>query len=70
MARCHGLAAVTGLFTLWFGLPCAGQVWTSIGPNPINTGDTGRMISLAFDPADSTHWLAGASAGGILGGIL
>jgi photosystem II stability/assembly factor-like uncharacterized protein len=49
-------------------------VWRHIGPTPILPGEgprvparynSGRAISIAGDPADPNHWLAGAATGGI-----
>src|SRR5262245_27949288 len=48
--------------------------WYSIGPQPINTLDTnkivveqnsGRVAALAVDPSNSDHWLIGAAQGGV-----
>jgi len=46
--------------------------WTNIGPSHItSTGcsygaeNSGRIVSLATDPANSQHWLIGAASGGI-----
>src|SRR5215471_595107 len=40
-------------------------LWTSIGPMPILSGESGRVSGVAVDPSDSTHWLMGAATGGI-----
>src|SRR5262249_48202133 len=40
-------------------------MWTSIGPMPIENGETGRVPAVAVDPSDSNHWLIGAATGGI-----
>lgn len=49
------------------------DVWTSIGPAPV-TGSgqipgfraaSGRVASVAVDPANAAHWLLGAAQGGI-----
>ena len=46
--------------------------WTNIGPAPITSTacqygaqNSGRIVSLAIDPTNSSHWLIGAAAGGI-----
>lgn len=61
---------------LWLALGQEGaaQSWTSIGPMPISAlgaltasrnFKTGRVTSVAVDPAGPGHWLIGAATGGI-----
>ena len=49
-----------------------GSVWQSLGPKPIQGGQTtppspvsGRVADVAVDPTDANHWLIGAAQGGI-----
>lgn len=54
-----------------FLLPCRlaqAQVWRSIGPNPLVENSViraGRIATIAVDPVDERHWLAGAGNGGV-----
>lgn len=49
-----------------------GSVWQSLGPKPIQGGQTtpaspvsGRVADVAVDPNNANHWLIGAAQGGI-----
>lgn len=69
MAVAIGLLAVS----VWTRA-AAFSYWYNIGPQPINSLDTnkiiveqdsGRVAAIAVDPSNSNHWLIGAAQGGI-----
>ena len=68
-ARRWRLKAILTLASLLPGADGTAQVWTSIGPSPLAYQDfptdynAGRVSSIAVDPGDLNHWLAGFGNG-------
>jgi hypothetical protein len=68
---CRMMAVHTLALLLCFGVRSDAQVWSSIGPSPLAsqsappTFNAGRVSSIAVDPSDPDHWLAGFGNGGV-----